>query len=163
MRRLEAIPSPRRPLIPPPWPAGPRQQRPPHPTKRAPMEELKPYQLESKIEKPFLEPPIEEPEMLKPPLARAIGPPDPKKLKRMKKKLNELNRKTRHSKKRHDGLVHKGNELRKAIEGLKRGITKLPATIEQPFVFVECEQAFDRAYRSYRVMPGFQSETNFSL
>ena len=46
-----------------------------------------------------MEPPIEQP------------PPDPKKLKRMKKKLDELNRKIRHSRKRHDGLIHKRNSL----------------------------------------------------
>ena len=63
MRRLEAIPSPRRPLIPPRRPAGPRQQRPSHPIKQAPMEEIKPYQLESEreIERPILEPQLKNP------------------------------------------------------------------------------------------------------
>ena len=46
---------------------------------------------------PFLEPPIAEPpmELL----------PDPKNLKRMKKKLDELNRKIRRSKKKNNGLI----------------------------------------------------------
>ena len=46
---------------------------------------------------------------------------DPKKLKRMKKKLDELNRKISHSRKKHDGMIHKRNALRKAIEEIKRG------------------------------------------
>ena len=40
-------------------------------------------------------------------------PPDPKKLNRMKKKLDELNRKIRHARKKHDGLIHKRNSLRR--------------------------------------------------
>ena len=56
---------------------------------------------------PFLEPPIVEPPMELPLLAGCSVPPDPKKLKRMKKKLHELNRKIRHSKKKNNGLIHK--------------------------------------------------------
>ena len=37
----------------------------------------------------------------------------------MKKKLDELNRKIRHSRKKPDGMIHKRNVLRKAIEDLK--------------------------------------------
>ena len=88
MRRLDGQPAPRA--------AGPRERRPP-PKRDA---EFKPYQLKPKRDtkvEPFLEPPIEE------------LPPgrDPKKLKRMKKKLDELNRKIRHSRKKHDGMIHK--------------------------------------------------------
>ena len=69
---------------------------------------LKPYQLKPKRGKEtFIEPPVE----------RAESPTiNPKKLKRMKKKLDELNRKIRHSRKKHNGLIHKRNSLRKAIE-----------------------------------------------
>ena len=57
---------------------------------------LKPYQLKPKRGKEtFIEPPVEQP------------PPDPKKLKQMKKKLDDLNRKIRHSMKRSDLLIHK--------------------------------------------------------
>ena len=48
----------------------------------------------------------------------------------MKKKLDELNRKIRHSRKKHDGLIHKRNSLRKVIEGLKRD-TK-PEPVPEP-------------------------------
>ena len=60
---------------------------------------LKPYQLKPKQGKEtFIEPPVE----------RAESPTtNPKKLKHMKKKLDELNRKIRHSRKKHDGLIHK--------------------------------------------------------
>ena len=38
---------------------------------------------------------------------KELPPPDPKKLKHMKKKLDELKRKIRHSRKKHNGLIHK--------------------------------------------------------
>ena len=66
-------------------------------------------------------------------------PPDPKKLKCMKKKLDELNRKIRHSRKKHDGLIHKRNSLRKVIRELKRGNTKQP-TIEAEQGFVDMSE-----------------------
>ena len=68
----------------------------------------------------------------------------------MKKKLDELNRKIRHSRKKHDGMIHKRNSLRKATETLKRGAKPEPLP-EPEFIFKELEQAFGRAYRSYRV------------
>ena len=37
----------------------------------------------------------------------------------MKKKLGKLNRKIRHSKKKHNGLIYKRNSLKKAIENFK--------------------------------------------
>ena len=107
---------------------------------------FKPYQLRSKNGKrlePFLEPPVEQT-----PPGPASG--DPKQLKRMKKKLDELNRKIRHSRKKHDGMIHKRNSLRKVIETLKSG-TKPEPLPEPEFIFKELEQAFGRAYRSYRV------------
>ena len=56
--------------------------------------------------------------------------------------LGELNRKIRHSKKKNDGLIHKRNSLRRAIEELKWGTRQ---------GFMERERAFGRAYRSYRI------------
>ena len=97
---------------------------------------------------PFLEPPIAEPPM--------ELPPDPKKLRRMKKKLDELNRQIRHSKKKNNRLIHKQNLLRKAIEdlhlwggpqGLKPGTKPEPVT-EPDWTFMEREKAFNGAYRS---------------
>ena len=94
---------------------------------------------------------------------RESPPTNPKQLKRMKKKLGELNRKIRHSKKKNDGLIRKQNSLRRAIEELKRGNAKRP-TIEPEQGFVERERAFGRAYRSYRVngRPGMDVDTFFS-
>ena len=68
----------------------------------------------------------------------------------MKKKLDKLNKKIRHSRKKNDGLIHKRNSLRKTIEELKHGNKKQP-TIERDRGFIELEHAFGRAYRSYRV------------
>ena len=66
----------------------------------------------------------------------------------MKKKLDELNRKIRHSRKKHDGMIHKRNSLRKAIETLKRGIKPEPLPLlsraqapEPEFILKELEQA----------------------
>ena len=74
---------------------------------------------------------------------------DPKKLKRMKKKLDELNRKVRHSRKKHDGMIHKRNALRKAIADVKSSSTR--PTIEPEWNFTGCERAFGGAYRSCSV------------
>ena len=101
-----------------------------------------------------MEPPMEQKE---------LPPPDPKKLKRMMKKLDELNSKIRHLRKKHDGLIYKRNFLRKVIEGLKHG-TKLEPMPEPEWTFTECEQAFNGAYRSYRVneRPKMDVDTFFS-
>ena len=79
----------------------------------------------------------------------------------MKKKLNELNRKIRHPKKKNDGLIHKRNALRKATESAKHG-TEPKRSIPE-FIFKEREQAFGGAYRSYRVegVPKMDPETFF--
>ena len=81
----------------------------------------------------------------------------------MKKKLDELNRKIRHSRKKHNGMIHKRNALRKAIEGLKHG-TKPEPMPEPEWTFKEREQAFKGAYRSYRVngRPKMDVDTFFS-
>ena len=98
-----------------------------------------------------------------PPLAGRSAPLDPKKLKRMKKKLDELNWKIRHSRKKHDGMIHKRNFLRKAIEVLKCS-TKPEPVPELEWNFKEREQAFRGAYRSYRVngRPKMDVDTFFS-
>ena len=63
----------------------------------------------------------------------------------MNKKLDELNKKIRHSKKKHNNLISKRNSIKKKIKELK-GSSK-PESFNQ----AELEQAFDRAYRSYRI------------
>ena len=73
---------------------------------------------------------------------------DLKKLNRTKKKLADLNRKIRHSKKKRDGLIHKRNSLRKVIEDIKAGIN--PPKVKEPGWKFK-ERAFDGDYRSYRV------------
>ena len=71
--------------------------------------------------------------------------------------MDELNRKIRHSKKKHDGLVCNRNSLKKAIEELKRKIkdapeaSRAPQAEEPEFTFRELSEAFSRAYRCYRV------------
>ena len=103
---------------------------------------------------PFLEPPIAEP-----PTERHT---DPKKLKCMKKKLDKLNRKIKHSRKKHDGIIHKRNALRKAIDELKRSTRS--EWSEPTIEFTEREQAFGGSYRSYRVngRPKMDVDTFFS-
>ena len=73
---------------------------------------------------------------------------DLKKLKRLKKKLADLNRRIRHSRKKQDGSIHKPNSLRKAIEEIKAGI--YPPQVKEP-EWKFRERAFDGDYRSYRV------------
>ena len=75
----------------------------------------------------------------------------------MKKKLDELNRKIRHSRKKHDGMVHKRNALRlkskaiEVIEDLKNSSKpQTRPTPEPEWNFKELERAFGGAYRSYR-------------
>ena len=75
--------------------------------------------------------------------------------------MDELNRKIRHSRKKHDGLIHKRNSLKKAIEALKCG-TKPEPVPEPEWNFKE--KAFDGDYRNYRVngRPKMDIETFFS-
>ena len=89
--------------------------------------------------------------------------PDPKKLKRMKKKLDELNRKIRHSKKKNNELIHKRNSLRKVIESLKTGSGVKPKP-KPEWIFRDSKRAFGGAYRSYRVngRPKMDADTFFS-
>ena len=65
----------------------------------------------------------------------------------MKKKLGVLNKKIRHSKRKHNNLISKQNLIKKKIEELKG--QREP---EESFNPVELEQAHNRAYRSYRII-----------
>ena len=102
---------------------------------------FKPYQLKPKRGKEtFIEPPVEQP------------PSNQKQIKRMKKNLGNLNKKIRHSKKKHNNLVSKRNALKKKIEELKR--PHKPEELHEPeetFHPIELEQAFNGAYRSLRI------------
>ena len=157
------IPRPTRPLPPPPSPLvrfrpdRPRQpellmqlqERNPQSTGPKPVRSrqppaLKPYQLKPKRgQETFIEPPVERKE--RPPL-------NAKQIKCMKKKLGKLNKKIRHFKKEHDNLIPKRNSIKKKIEELKGPREPEESRkLEESFNPVEFEQAFDRAYRSYRI------------
>ena len=115
---------------------------------------------------------------MEPPLALPVVPIagkatqsiDPKVLKRMKKKLDELNKKIRHSKRKHNGIIHKRNSLKKAIEEFRaawpKGLkSKMKGEPKEPdFTFTELEIAFSREYRSYRAdgRPRMDPDTFFS-
>ena len=47
---------------------------------------------------------------------------DPKKPKRMKRDLAELNKKIRRSKKKHDNMIRRKNNLKKAIDEMVRSL-----------------------------------------
>ena len=84
----------------------PRPTRPPPPPPRQP--ELKPYKLKPKRGKEtFIEPPVEQP------------PSNTKQIKCMKKKLGRLNKKIRHSERRHNNVISKPNSIKKKIGELK--------------------------------------------
>ena len=68
----------------------------------------------------------------------------------MKKKLDELNRKIRHYRKKYIGMIHKRNTLRNVIEDLKHG-TKPEQMPEPEWNFKEHERTFRGACRSYWV------------
>ena len=121
-------------------PPKPTRPPPPPPVRPPVMPELRPYQLKPKSGKgTFIEPPVEEKE---------LPPSNPEQIKCMKKKLDELNRKIRHSKNKNNGLIHGRSSLRRAITELKWG-TRQP--IEHRQGFIERERAFGGAYRSYRI------------
>ena len=71
----------------------------------------------------------------------------------MKKKLDELNRKIWHSKKKRDGMILKRNALRKAIEVLKdtTPVTASVGSKKSEWDFKELNRVFRGAYRSYRI------------
>ena len=77
-----------------------------------------------------------------------------KQIKRMEKKLGKLNKKIRHSKKKHNNLISTRNSTKKKIEELKGPQPKElkgPRELEESYNPIESEQAFGRAYRSYRI------------
>ena len=105
---------------------------------------LKPYQLKPKKgQEIFIEPPVERKEV--------SPPPNAKQIKCIKKNLSELNKKIRHSKRKYNNLISKRNPIKKKTKELK-GLSK-PEVSREPKSFnpVELEQAFYRAYRSYRI------------
>ena len=68
------------------------------------------------------------------------------------KKLGKLNKKIRQSKRKHNNLVSKQNSIKKKISDLK-GLCE-PEVLNEPEELLnpaELKQAFDRAYRSYRI------------
>ena len=134
---------PPRPTGPPPPPPAwePINDRPrPIPSPK-PILPPRPYQLKPKRGKEtFIEPPVEEKES---------PPSNQKQIKRMKKKLGKLNKKIRHSKRKHNNLISKQNSIKKKIEELKGPRKPEP---EESFNPIELEQAFNRAYRSIELM-----------
>ena len=62
------------------------------------------------------------------------APTNPKQIKYMKKKLDKLNKKLRHSKMKNDGLIHKRNSLRREIEELKKGTRQVPIKCRQSLI-----------------------------
>ena len=79
---------------------------------------------------------------------KELPPPNKKQIKRMKKKLGKLNKKIRHSKRKHNNLISKRNSIKKKIEELKGPHVPKP---EESFNPIELEQAFNGDYRSYRI------------
>ena len=129
-------------LIPAPRPSpkpAPRLIPAPRPPPRL-IPALKPYQLKPKRGKEtFVEPPMEQ----EPSSTASL-----KQIKFMKKKLGKLNKKIRHSKKKHNNLISKRNSIKKKIKELK--VSREPKP-EESFNPIELEQALNRAYRSYRI------------
>ena len=67
-------------------------------------------------------------------------------------KVAKLNKKIRHSKKKHNNLISKQNSIKKKIKELTGSSERNEVfTPEESFNPIELEQAFDRAYRSYRI------------
>ena len=89
---------------------------------------------------------------------------DLKKLKQVKKKLDELNKKIRHSRNKMDGMIHKRNSLRRTIEEIKRSERSARPPPPPTVVLRKLENAFGRAYRSYRAdgRPRMDVDTFFS-
>ena len=70
----------------------------------------------------------------------------------MKAKLGKLKKKIRHSKEKHNNLLSKQNSIKKKIEELKGPREpKVSHKPEESINPVELEQAFNRAYSSYRI------------
>ena len=70
----------------------------------------------------------------------------------MKKKLGKLNKKIRHSKRKHNNLISKRNSIKKKTEELKEPCEPEEShEPEESFNPIELEQVFNRTYRSYRI------------
>ena len=80
----------------------PRQQQHPQSVRPKPATTLEPYQLKPKRGK--IEPPVEVP-----------LPSNPKQVKHMTKKSGKLNKKIRHSKRKHNNLISKRNSIKKKM------------------------------------------------
>ena len=150
--RLKPIPRPRnaipnkpsehpKPTRPPPLPLP----RPPPPPPRSwvMLPKFEPCQLKNKGSM------IED---VQPP-NRVEEPPkvtyDLRKLKRMKKDLVELNRKIRHSRKKHGNLIRRRNNLKKAIDEMMK--FHFGSRFDGPkFEFQKVALAFGHACGSYR-------------
>ena len=79
---------------------------------------------------------------------KELTPSNQKQIKPMKIKLGKLNKKIRHSKRKHNNLISKRNSIKKKIKELKGPRVPKP---EESFNPIELEQALNRAYRSYRI------------
>ena len=100
-------PHPRHSTRPPPLPSPTLQHPQSGRPKPASTTTFEPYQLKPKRGK------------IKPHVEVSPPPSKPKQIKCMKKKLGNLNKKIRHSKKNHNNLVSKQNSIKKKIEELK--------------------------------------------
>ena len=134
-------PCTRPPPIPPPRPIPAPRTRPPRPNRPPPpppvrprQQELKPYQLKPKRGKEtFIEPPMKQ---------EPTPTSNPKQIKRMKKKLGNLNKKIRYSKKKQNNLISKRNSIKKKIKELKGPRPeelKGPREPKESFNPIECE------------------------
>ena len=142
----------------PPKPTRPPPPAPPRPIPPPVFQRYQPREKGSKVSD------VQQPEgMDEPPKVKY----DPKKLKHMKQNLAELNKKIRRSKKKHDNMIRRKNNLKKAIDEMVRSKPipqpKPTPPSRQP-EFRELEQAFGRAYRSYRTMgrPRINPDTFFA-
>ena len=126
---------------PPPGPPA----RPPKPTRPppSPPPKFKPYQLKDKGSTiGDVQPPKNERKSKSTTF-------DPKKLKRMKRDLAELNKKIRQSRKKQNNLIHKRNNLKKVIDEMIAAKPHKQLEVHK-FKFKELAEAFGRTYRSLR-------------
>ena len=94
---------------------------------------------------------------------------DPKRLKHMKRDLAEINKKIGQSRKKHDNMIRRRNNLRKAIDDIQRAKPPqqegpIPPPRHSKPEFRELERAFGRVYQSYRTMgrPKIDPDTLFA-
>ena len=76
----------------------------------------------------------------------------------------ELNRRIRHSRKKHDNLIQRRNNLKKVIDEMVKA--RHPTNeVTHKFKFKELAEACGRAYRSYRVqgVPTMDPDTFYGL